>query len=171
MSNVMTAFSPGEELKTMESLRHFRQLFDYDHWGNQAALASLSSLAGPAERPLKVFAHVLGAQHVWRARFDNPNPPNAQPWPALTQEECRSVIDELHQRWVELLDQLTDDKLDQNLVYHTTQGAKFETPIREVLTHLLMHSAYHRGQVAAAVREGGGKPALTDYVFYLRQKK
>ena len=155
----------------MESIRYFRQLFDYDHWGNQAALASLSSLAGSAEKPLKVFGHVLGAQHVWRARFDNPNPPNAKPWPALTQEECRSVIDEVHQRWVELLDQLSDDKLDQNLVYHTTHGAKFETPIRDVLTHLLMHSVYHRGQVAAAVREGVGKPALTDYVFYLRLKK
>ena len=155
----------------MDSIQYFRRLFEYDHWGNQAALASLSSVNGSAEKPLKAFGHVLGAQQLWRARFDTPNPTNVQPWPTLTPEECRSAIDEVHQRWVELLDQLSEDKLDQNLVYHTTQGAKFETPIRDVLTHLLMHSAYHRGQVAAAVREGGGKPALTDYVFYLRQKK
>jgi uncharacterized damage-inducible protein DinB len=155
----------------VESVGYFRRLFDYDLWGNQAALASLSSLTGSAEKPLKVFGHVLGAQQLWRARFDTPIPPSAQPWPALTPEECRPVIDLVHQRWVELLDQLTEDKLNQNLVYHTTQGARFETPIRDVLTHVLMHSAYHRGQVAAAVREGGGKPALTDYTAYLRQKK
>ena len=155
----------------MESIRYFRQLFDYDHWGNQAALASLGSIAGPVEKPLKVFNHILGGQRVWRARFDDPHPPNAQPWPVLTTEECRSGIDEIYQRWVELLDQLSDEKLSRNLVYQTTQGAKFETPIRDVLTHLLLHSAYHRGQVAAAVREAGGKPAVTDYVVYLRQRK
>ncbi|MFZ0964191.1 MAG: DinB family protein [Terriglobia bacterium] len=155
----------------MESIRYFRQLFDYDYWGNQAALESLSSIAGPMEKPLRVLSHVLGAQRVWRARFDSPNPPNAQPWPALTQEECRSGIDEVHQRWIGLLDQFSDEKLSQNLVYHTTKGVRFETPIRDVFTHLLMHAAYHRGQVAAAIREAGGKPAATDYVVYLRQKK
>ncbi|HXW16288.1 MAG TPA: DinB family protein [Terriglobia bacterium] len=155
----------------MESIESFRRLFEYDRWGNHAALASLGSIAGPVEKPLKVFSHVLGAQHVWRARFDDPRPPNAQPWPVLTQEECRSGIDEIYQGWVELLDKFSNDKLSNNLVYYTTQGAKFETPIRDVLTHLLMHSAYHRGQVAAAVREAGGKPAVTDYAVYLRQRK
>jgi uncharacterized damage-inducible protein DinB len=155
----------------MESLESFRRLFEYDHWGNQKALASLSSITGPAEKPLRFFSHVLGAQRVWRARFDEPSPSNAQPWPALTREACHSAIEEIYQTWVALLDRLSDEKLNQNLGYRTTQGAEFQTPIRDVLTHLLMHSAYHRGQVAAAVREAGGKPAATDYVVYLRQKK
>jgi uncharacterized damage-inducible protein DinB len=155
----------------MESIESFRRLFEYDHWADLAALESLSSIAGPVEKPLKVFSHVLGAQRVWRARFDDPSPPNAQPWPMLTQEECRSGIGEIYRRWVEVFDKFSNEELSHNLVYHTTQGARFETPIRDVLTHLLMHSAYHRGQVAAAVREAGGKPAATDYVVYLRQKK
>jgi len=35
--------------------------------------------------------------------------------------------------------------------------------------HVVTHSAYHRGQVAAAVREAGGKPEATDYVVWVRQ--
>jgi uncharacterized damage-inducible protein DinB len=154
----------------MEAMNSYRKLFEYDRWANQAALASLGSITGPADKPLKVFAHVLGAQRLWRARFDDPNPPNAQPWPTLSADQSRPAIEEIYQRWVALLDQLADEKLDEKLVYRTTQGAQCETPIRDVLTHLLMHSAYHRGQVAAAVREAGGKPALTDYVYYLRQQ-
>jgi len=153
----------------METKESFRRVFEYDHWANRETLASLGSVVGTAERPLKFFGHVLGAQYVWQARFDNPNPPNAQPWPALTMEACRAAIEDLHKRWCDLLDQFADERLDQNLVYRTTQGMEFKTPIRDVLTHLLMHSAYHRGQVAAAVREAGGKPAMTDYVHYLRQ--
>jgi uncharacterized damage-inducible protein DinB len=154
----------------MDSMQSFRKLFEYDNWANQAALASLGSIRGAVDKPLKVFAHVLGAHRVWRARFDDPSPPNAQPWPVLSVDEARLTIVEIHQRWVALLDQFTDEKLDQILVYHTTQGVQFETPIRDVLTHLLMHAAYHRGQVASAVREAGGKPAMTDYVYYLRQQ-
>ena len=154
----------------MDSLKSFHKLFEYDHWANQAALASLSSLAGAAEKPLKVFAHVLGANRVWRARFDDPQPPSVQPWPSLSPDELLPAMEEIHQRWVALLDGFADQKLDDNLVYRTTQGVPFETPIRDVLTHVLMHGAYHRGQVAAAVREAGGKPAMTDYVYYLRQR-
>ena len=154
----------------MESLAHFRELFQYDRWGNQLALASLSSVAGSIEKPLKIFSHVIGAQRLWRARFENPSPPNPQPWPALSLDECQGALAEVHQTWVDLLGRLTEERLGQDLLYRTTQGAEFKTPIRDVLIHLLMHSTYHRGQVAAAVREAGGKPAPTDYVVYLRQR-
>lgn len=154
----------------MDSIQSFRKLFEYDRWGNQAALDSLSTIPGPVDKALKVFSHVLGAHRVWRARFDASSPAGAQPWPALAEEELPSAIEEAHLRWVALLDQLREEKLDHNLVYRTTQGVPFETPIRDVLTHVLMHAAYHRGQVAVAVREARGKPAVTDYVYYLRQR-
>ena len=100
-----------------------------------------------------------------------PSPPNVQPWPTLGLEECGAALDDLHEHWMAMLDQLAPERLTQDLTYRTTTGVEFKTPIRDVLTHLVMHSAYHRGQVAAAVREAGGKPAATDYVVYLRQKK
>jgi uncharacterized damage-inducible protein DinB len=155
----------------MESIESFERLFAYDHWGNQTALASLSSLTGPPDKPLRYFSHVLAAQRLWRARFDNPSPPRPQTWPELTPEECRSAVEEIYPSWIALLQQLGAARLNQELVYRTTEGVEFQTPIRDVLTHVLMHSAYHRGQVAAAVRELGGKPAATDYVVYLRQQR
>ena len=79
-------------------------------------------------------------------------------------------MDELHKSWAALLDKLTPEKLAAGLTYRNTKGVEFKTPIQDVLMHLVLHSAYHRGQVAAAVREAGGKPAATDYVVYLRQK-
>lgn len=154
----------------MDSMQSFRKLFEYDHWANQAVLASLSSMTGAPEKPLKVFAHVIGAHRVWRARFDEPSAPSVHPWPTLSPDEARLAIEEIHQCWLALLDQFNEEKLDQNLAYRTTQGVPSETPIRDVLTHVLMHAAYHRGQVAAAVREAGGMPATTDYVYYLRQQ-
>ena len=75
---------------------------------------------------------------------------------------------DLRRRWKELLDNLTPEKLAGDLLYLSLKGVEYRTPIQDVLMHLILHSAYHRGQVAAAVREAGGKPASTDYVVYLR---
>ncbi len=59
--------------------------------------------------------------------------------------------------------------LSEKCVYRTTAGKPFETTIEDVLLHVVMHSVYHRSQVAAAVRQAGGKPAAADYVVYVRQ--
>jgi uncharacterized damage-inducible protein DinB len=153
----------------METREHIRQLFEYDLWANQKTLESLATVPETAERPRKLFSHIVGAQRIWRARFEDPNPPGAEPWPTLTLDEARVAAEELNQSWQALLGRLTPAKLAEDLVYRTTKGTEFHTPIQDVLLHVVMHSAYHRGQVAAAVREAGGKPAATDYVVYLRQ--
>ena len=146
----------------------YRKLFDYDLWGNRESLKSLEGLSD-AERPRRLFRHVIGAQRIWLSRFETPDQPSVDAWPQLTLEECGAAVEALHQRWLALLDTLTPERLVQDLVYRNLKGVEFRTPIADVLIHLVMHSAYHRGQVAAAVREAGGKPAATDYVVYVRR--
>ena len=67
----------------MESAPLLRQLIEYDHWANCEALTSLESLGERAERPRRIFCHVIGAQRIWLARFESPNQPSLDPWPAL----------------------------------------------------------------------------------------
>lgn len=155
----------------MDSGDFLRKLFDYDYWANRAALASLTSITGDAARANKYFHHVVGAQKIWLSRFETPDSPSTEGWPALTFNEAQAAVEVLHKRWIKLLDLLTPEKLSQDLVHRNTKGQEFKTPVEDVLMHLLMHSAYHRGQVAAAVRESGGKPASTDYISYVRQLK
>ena len=153
----------------MEGVIHLRKLFDYDYWANMETLTSLKTVPSGTEKPRKTFNHVIGAQRVWLARFQNPAPPSVQPWPDLTLDECNSAIEDLRRRWKDLLDNLTPEKLAGDLLYLSLKGVEFRTPIQDVLMHLILHSAYHRGQVAAAVREAGSKPATTDYAVYLRK--
>jgi len=37
------------------------------------------------------------------------------------------------------------------------------------LTHVIMHSAYHRGQIALEMRAAGMEPAHTDFIHAVRQ--
>jgi uncharacterized damage-inducible protein DinB len=149
----------------------FRNMFEYDYWANREALASLSTVEGDAARARRFFAHIIGAQRVWLARFESPEPPTTAPWPEMSLDEARAALEELHGRWMTLLEKMTPEKLAGDLAYRNTKGQEFKTPLQDVLMHLVMHSAYHRGQVAAAVRDAAGKPAATDYVVYARQLK
>jgi uncharacterized damage-inducible protein DinB len=41
--------------------------------------------------------------------------------------------------------------------------------VEDILTHVLLHSAYHRGQIASQTRAAGGTPAYTDFIHAVRQ--
>lgn len=153
----------------MESAKDFEELFAYDYWANREALASLTS--APLEKALRLFAHIAGAQRVWLARAAaQVNIPAAEPWPSLNAEQAEHAIEELRSAWMRFLGSLTPEALSGDLVYRNSKGTEFRTPLREVLQHLILHSAYHRGQIASAVRESGGTPAATDYIVYVRQR-
>jgi uncharacterized damage-inducible protein DinB len=153
----------------MDCMATFRRLFEYDYWGNRQALESLASVNAADGRALEFFNHIIGAEEIWLARFATPEPRSINVWPKLSLEECRGAVKNLHREWMELLDRLSDAQLAERLAYRNMKGVEFLTPIQDILTHLVMHSAYHRGQVAAAVRRAGGKPAATDYIAYVRQ--
>ena len=41
--------------------------------------------------------------------------------------------------------------------------------MEDILTHVVLHSAYHRGQIASQMRAGGAPPAYTDFIHAARQ--
>ena len=153
----------------MESLDSLLKLFKYDYWANQEVLRSVATLNVTTERALKIAGHIIGAQRVWLGRLEAPDA--AAPWPLLSLEEANAAVSGMHHRWNSFLSNLTPERLDEDLVHRNSKGVEFRVPVRDVLMQLVMHSAYHRGQIAAAVREAGGKPAATDYIVYVRQQR
>jgi uncharacterized damage-inducible protein DinB len=155
----------------MEALDLLRRLFDYDYWGIQEALRSVETASGPRERVLKIAGHIIGAQQLWLGRIEASGASPGVLWPVVSLDGARSAAEDLHRRWSDFLSSLTQEKLDSELVYRNTQGVEFRTPLRDALMQLVVHGAYHRGQIAAVVRDAGGKPAATDYIVYVRQVK
>lgn len=151
-------------------IQFLTELFAYDDWANREAVKSIYSVAGSDGQARRLFGHIIGAQRIWYSRFESAEAAQANPWPDSSVDEHEGALEELRRSWQGLLRSLTPEKLGSDLVYKNTKGAEFRTPIRDVLMQVIAHSAYHRGQVAAAVRQSGGKPASTDYIVYVRQR-
>jgi uncharacterized damage-inducible protein DinB len=144
-------------------LSRIRRLLRYDAWANREALAS----AAPP-RALTLMAHVLGTEWLWLSRARRQPPPVAV-WPAWTGAECTLQAEALPAAWDEYLNGLGDDGLRQSVPYVNSKGETWSSTVEDMLLHTLLHSAYHRGQVAAEVRASGGEPAYTDFIHAVRQ--
>ncbi len=151
----------------MMTTDYFQKMFDYDLWANEKALESISTVVSQGEA-LHFMAHIVGAHRIWLARFDVTTDGSPEPWPKLSLEDCSAAILQLHGAWKNLLNRMSPEKLSGDISYRNSKGAEFKNAVADVLNHMVMHSVYHRGQVAAAVRQAGGKPALTDYIVYAR---
>jgi len=67
-----------------------------------------------------------------------------------------------------VIDTFSNQQLDSSVTYRNSAGTEYTSAIRDILIHVALHGAYHRGQIAAAVRGGGDTPASTDYIAYVR---
>jgi uncharacterized damage-inducible protein DinB len=77
-------------------------------------------------------------------------------------------VDLAHQ-WKTLLSQTSLERLSGKINYTNSKGEPWSNTVQDILTHVLLHSAYHRGQIASQVRAGGEQPAYTDFIHAVRQ--
>jgi uncharacterized damage-inducible protein DinB len=147
-------------------LRRFRRLFEYDGWANAASLVSLREGPAPptAERWM---AHIVASERIWMARLRQ-EPSSLPVWPELDLEACAGEITELQGEWGRCLESLADEDLEDGVAYRNSLGQFWTSTVGDILTHVVLHSSYHRGQIAAAVREAGGTPAYTDFIHAVR---
>jgi uncharacterized damage-inducible protein DinB len=151
----------------MELLDYLRRLFDYDAWANGESLASLREVQDPPQRSRKFIAHVLAAEWLWLRRLKTGK--QIAVWPDLTLEQCARELQELNAAWAVYLSQLTPGQLANEISYTNTKGENWRSTIADVLMHVVMHSAYHRGQVASDMRQSGHTPAYTDFIHCVRR--
>jgi uncharacterized damage-inducible protein DinB len=145
--------------------QHLRRLLQYDAWANRETVESLQGR--PPERSLRWMAHIVGAEYLWLARLKGESAPLAV-WPELGIDACHDKVTDLARLWPEFLE-AHRDSLGDTVSYTNTKGEAWTNTVEEILTHVPVHSAYHRGQIASDVRGAGMTPALTDYIHAVRR--
>ena len=155
----------------MQTLEAIKQLYEYNIWANAAFLRYFQTAARADEKAVRVFAHLLLAEKIWLERIREENLDNTGNdfWGGETIEECAAIFEENRARFGEFFSNLTEEKLNASFAYKNSRGAAFKNTVCEALKHLFLHSGYHRGQSAQAIRLQGDAPPSTDFIQFLRQ--
>jgi uncharacterized damage-inducible protein DinB len=83
--------------------------------------------------------------------------------------EIRDGLAELAGAWEAILTSPGDVALSREVSYVNSKGEPWTSAVKDVLTHVVTHSAYHRGQIAAEMRRAGHEPAYTDFIEAVRR--
>jgi uncharacterized damage-inducible protein DinB len=150
----------------MDDLTEVRRLFRWGHWANEETLTSLRRTAPPAA--VRWLAHIAAAELLWLARLRE-EPPRLPVWPEFDLDDTARCLLESRRLWTAHLERLTPDDLPDAVGYRNSKGEFWTSTLGDILTHVSHHGAYHRGQIAFAVRAAGGEPAYTDFIHAARQ--
>jgi uncharacterized damage-inducible protein DinB len=151
----------------MDIIQDLNKRFEYNDWANRETLRSIRDSAPIPTRALKIAGHMIGSESLWLSRLRSGSA--SAVWPDLTLDQCTTQIVDLKESWQQYLKGLTINSLQEQIEYVNSKGEKWTNRVEEILTHVIMHAAYHRGQIATILREAGSQPAYTDYIHFIRE--
>lgn len=154
----------------MEILELLKRQFSYDAWANSEVLQAIKSADSSSEmvRCLHLMAHIVAAERLWLERLRR-LPQSLPVWPELALKQMELHATELAALWSDYLDRIFAAALSTPISYKNSRGESWTNTIQDILTHVLFHSAYHRGQIAIVMRANGFTPASTDFIHSVRQ--
>ncbi len=152
----------------MDLLDYLRRQFAYDLWANREIVSALRPADASSRRSLQLLAHIISAEQLWLDRLTR-RPPSLPVWPEFDLTRCEAQLAELGAAWSDYLDTLSSTVLGGTVAYKNTKGEPWTSTVQDVLTHVMLHSAYHRGQIATEMRGRGHTPASTDFIHAVRQ--
>ena len=154
-------------------------LFDYNYWVNQRILETAAGLArgqftvpGPVSHGSvrDTLVHALDAESVWRQRCQGSSPEtflSQDDFPDLESLARRSHEEEKAMR--SYVAGLADEDLSSIVRYTRTAGTWFETPLWQILLHVINHGTQSRSEAAVLLTQFGHSPGDLDYMIFLRE--
>lgn len=161
-------------------LSHVKKLIDYHHWAADKLFEALGDVSaadldkpwgGSFKTARALLRHVVGAEQLWLERFGG-NSPKAMPEfpPTHAGADYLAEWSRVKGREKEFMAGLTPQKLAGGLSYTNMKGENHTFAWSDILTHLVNHGTYHRGQLSHLLRDLGRPGISTDYVAWLAVK-
>ncbi len=144
------------------------KMYQHLDWANQRIIETLQRMGDQSNQAKQLFSHLLLAEEVWVNRLKGLDSNPQAIWTELSLAECANLVEKNKQNYAGLLTGLTERQLKEVIVYKTSSGIEFSTPVGDILTHVALHGQYHRGQINQRLREEGHEPINVDYIMFVR---
>lgn len=154
----------------MDSADQFLRLFAYDNWANEQVLLSLQEnldQIDQADQAVKYYAHIAGAQDLWYRRVEGKAQDDLEVWPEYDLPVALQKITTLYEQWQQLINNNRSD-LERIISYQNSKGISYDTPLADILHHVIIHGQHHRAQIAKLLRNAKIDPPATDFIYFSR---
>jgi uncharacterized damage-inducible protein DinB len=157
----------------MDRAEHARLLVAYEGWANQRLLSNLFGLAEEDTATgaswgtvFGSMAHVVASHAVWIGRFRETGYPQAIP---TNLPELEGAFRRTHADLGALAGALADPDWERLVRFEDSRGNPHQEYLGVLLSHVVNHGTYHRGEAALLLTRAGRSPGDLDLVVYRRQ--
>ncbi len=147
---------------------YFTRLVTHMDWANRRTLTALQTTT-PPEEAVRLFVHVLTTEQIYHERMRGTDPWPQDFWPSYALEDCVRLVSANRALYHRFLADSADGDWSRRVHYRNSRGETFQTPLRDMLTHLMLHGQHHRGQIARVLRQHGHTPPVTDFITFVRE--
>ncbi|MDP9993902.1 putative damage-inducible protein DinB [Variovorax boronicumulans] len=160
----------------MSTIAPLRKLFGYRAWANAEFLEKMEGFdpdlhAEERKAALRLSNHTYVVDQIFAAHltggeheFWADNTPEA---PSL--EDLRTALTASDLWYLRYLDIVTPEQLDESVSFVFTDGDRGCMSRREMLTDLVIHSGYHRGEVGRIMSQLSIRLPWDTFAVYLHQ--
>jgi uncharacterized damage-inducible protein DinB len=151
-------------------------LFAYDRWANRKVLDACRKLTAEqyVAEPVpgwssvrSTLAHIaLATELNLRTLVSDPDDRMPTEADLATVDNAAQLLERAYRRFEELRPTLTPERLNTLLTLRAV-GRSFTLPRWAILRHIVIHSTYHRGQVASKLKRFGIEQSITDFFWWM----
>ena len=159
------------------AMRNVVDQLRYGRWAN-LELAKAAMLLSPEEFTRATgssftsihatLVHLLWAEQLWFARWSGGPPvPKLNPETLPTADAVHRGLELIHAEQLAFLGTSSSEHADRPVSYRNAVGETWSYSLRDMVQHVVIHSAFHRGQIATLFRQIGKAAPHTDYLVYV----
>ncbi|WP_239614628.1 DinB family protein [Cohnella mopanensis] len=150
-------------------MKTIKRMMDHLYWADGRILDALEESETKNKDLLKLVRHVAVAERVWLSRLQGKGSARYSLWEeAEDLTAIRTMFEENAEQYRVYIEELEESELDEMVDYANQSGIPFRTSVRDILSHVLLHGQYHRGQINRALRIESVEPAQVDYITFAR---
>lgn len=163
-----------------------QQFYNYHKWANQRVFGHIKELPDEVyDQEIKsvfssiqeVIIHMYQVDGMWLSVMSGDSMSKTMKIINQLQEksagrnleEMARLFDELYVKYQEFINGYDD--LDKDITIEHPSYGKMESPVSDLVNHVVNHGTYHRGNITAMLRQEGHAGIPTDYIFYLYESK
>lgn len=117
----------------------------------------------------KLISHILNVQDIWISRLEK-RIARFNVWELHQNNLLDEINTQLHIESQYFINSLSEMDFEGIIRFMNNKGEGYNTEIKNGLTHLILHSNHHRGQIATILRQLDIEPPSLGYVFFLNNK-
>ncbi|GIP26272.1 hypothetical protein J23TS9_14020 [Paenibacillus sp. J23TS9] len=151
-------------------MKTIKRMMDHLYWADGRILDALEESATKNKDLLKLVRHVAVAERVWLSRLQGKGSALYSLWEETEDlTAIRTMFDENAEQYRVYIEGLKESGLDEMVDYANQSGDPFRSSVRDILSQVLLHGQYHRGQINRALRIESAEPIQVDYITFARQ--